>query len=216
MNRLRSLLTLLNLHLAGLAVVLILDIVVGVKLALAWSAIRSDQSDAFAQEQIHYGQLQAQMMHLQGLPKKVDQSGKDAEKFYLSRIAPNYSTVAAELGVLATKDQVRWSRAEYTQTPAITGLTQVRIDASLSGQYTQLMHFINDLERDKQHVFFTVSGLSFTGQQGGLVNLRLRVDTWLRSDATDLPPAPDKADSKEPGKGSGKVKAEPVAQQEVR
>jgi type IV pilus assembly protein PilO len=204
MNRLRSLLTLLNLHIAGVAALLILDIVIGVRLAFAWSAIRSDQSDAFVHEQIHYGQLQAQMMHLQGLPKKVEQSRQDADYFYQQRIAPNYSTVVSELGVLATKDQVRLSRAEYTPTPAIEGLTEVRIDASLSGQYTQLMHFINDLERDKQHVFFTVSGLAFSGQQAGLVNLRLRVNTWLRSDATDLPPAPENvADTAAPAAAEG-------------
>ena len=211
MNRLRGLLTLLNLHLLGLAVLLILDIVVGVKLALAWRAIRSDQSETFAQEQIHYGQLQSQMMHLQGLPKKVDQSSKDAMKFYEERIAPNYSTVIGEVGEVASKDQVRWTRAEYTPTPAINGLTEVRIDASLSGQYTQLMHFINDLERDKKHVFFIVSGLAFSGQQGGLVNLRLRVTTYLRSDATDLPPA-----STDSEKETGTAKAETISQQEAR
>jgi hypothetical protein len=62
----------------------------------------------------------------------------------------------------------------------------VRIDASLSGEYSALMHFINDLERDKNHVFFTIHALTLSGQQGGLVNLRLRMTTYLRSSG-DLP-----------------------------
>ncbi len=34
------------------------------------------------------------------------------------------------------------------------------------------MHYINGLERSK--TFFLITGLTLTGQQGGLVNLRLR------------------------------------------
>ncbi len=83
------------------------------------------------------------------------------------------------------KDNVRLTRAQYTPTPAINGLTEVRIDASLSGEYSALMHFINDIERDKNQVFFTINALTLSGQQGGLVNLRLRMTTYLRS-SSDL------------------------------
>ena len=51
------------------------------------------------------------------------------------------------------------------------------------------MHFINDLERDKDHVFFIIDGVTLSGQQGGLVNLRLRLRTYVLAGATDLPPA---------------------------
>ncbi|MGB9145826.1 MAG: hypothetical protein WCC14_08405, partial [Acidobacteriaceae bacterium] len=139
------------------------------------------------QQQIRYGQLTAQMKHLNGLPEKVTQASVDAQKFYDERIAPNYSTIAAQLDGLTVKDQVRLARDEYSPSPAIDGLTEVRIDAGLSGQYTDLMHFINDLERDKDHVFFTIDAIALTGQQGGLVNLRLRLTTYLRAGATDLP-----------------------------
>jgi hypothetical protein len=96
--------------------------------------------------------------------------------------------MAGELGTLAAKDNVRLTRAQYPSAPAINGLTEIRVDASLSGEYTQLMHFINDLERDKNHVFFVINALTLSGQQGGLVNLRLRMTTYLRS-SSDLPPA---------------------------
>ncbi|HTX41873.1 MAG TPA: hypothetical protein VMD25_08605 [Acidobacteriaceae bacterium] len=177
----------LNLHLAALGLIFALDVFIGVRFALAWRAIRSDQSGDFVQQQIHYGQLTAQMKHLNGLPEKVDQASVDAQHFYDDRIAPNYSTIAAELDGTAVKDQVRLARDEYSPSPAIDGLTEVRIDAGLSGQYTDLMHFINDLERNKNHVFFIIDAIALTGQQGGLVNLRLRLTTYLRAGATDLP-----------------------------
>ena len=59
------------------------------------------------------------------------------------------------------------------------------MDASLSGEYAPLMHFINGLERSK--TFFLITGLTLTGQQGGLVNLRLRLNTYLH--ASRLEPA---------------------------
>ena len=189
-NTIRKYVTKLNLHLLALGLVVAVDIFIGVRFAMAWEAIRSDQTGEFVQQQIRYGQLTAQMQHLNGLPAKVQQANVDAQKFYDARIAPNYSTMVAQLDGTAVKDQVRLARDEYAQAPAIEGLTEVQIDAGLSGQYTDLMHFINDLERDKDHVFFTIDDIAFTGQQGGLVNLRLRLTTYLRAGAADLPPAP--------------------------
>ncbi|HTV81790.1 MAG TPA: hypothetical protein VME18_03995 [Acidobacteriaceae bacterium] len=190
MSSIRKYLTKVNLHLAALALVVVVDIFLGVRFALAWSAIRSDQSGNFVQQQVRYGQLLGQMRHLNGLPERVEQANVDAQKFYAARIAPNYSTMVAQLDGTAVKDQVRLARDEYAQAQAIDGLTEVQIDAGLSGQYTDLMHFINDLERDKDHVFFIIENIAFTGQQGGLVNLRLRLITYLRAGAPDLPPPP--------------------------
>ncbi|HZZ39837.1 MAG TPA: hypothetical protein VFE06_11950 [Acidobacteriaceae bacterium] len=182
-----TLFTKLNLHFALLGVVLAADVFLAVKFGLAWAAIRSGQSGVYVQQELRYGQLEAQMQHLNGLPKKVGQSSEDAQKFVDARIAPDFSTMWAQLGAVASKRHVTLSRAGYTPTPSVNGLTEVRIDAGLSGQYTDLMHFINDLERDKDQVFFIIDGVTLTGQQGGLVNLRLRLRTYLRAGATDLP-----------------------------
>jgi len=185
-----KLFTKLNLHFALLGAVLALDIFVGVRFGLAWEAMRANKSSAFVQEELRYGQLEAQMQHLHDLPGKVSEANEDAQKFYDARIAPNYSTMLAQLMDTAEKNHVQLSRSGYAQEGAIDGLLEVRIDAGLSGQYSDLMHFINDLERDKDHVFFIIDGVTLTGQQGGLVNLRLQLRTYLRATATDLPPGP--------------------------
>lgn len=188
MKNLRKLFTLLNLHVAGVVLLLGVNLFLVTRLVYAWHAASSDQSAQYDAEHMRYVQLQSQMSHLEGLPHKVDQARADAEEFYGKRIPENYSTMAGELGALTSKDTVRLTRAQYTPTPAINGLTEVRVDASLSGEYSALMHFINDIERDKNHVFFTINALTLNGQQGGLVNLRLRMTTYLRS-SSDLPPA---------------------------
>jgi hypothetical protein len=53
------------------------------------------------------------------------------------------------------------------------------MDVGISGEYPQIMKFINGLERDQ--TFFVIRAMALTGQQGGMVNLRLRVSTWLRA-----------------------------------
>jgi hypothetical protein len=188
MNR-SGVFTKLNVHLFLLAAVVAADIFIGVRYALAWRAIRLGESGSFIQEGLRYKQLEMQMQHLNGLPKKVDAANEDAQKFYDERIPPNWSTVLAQLGEVATKNQVKLSRAAYAENAAIGGLTELHIDAGLSGQYSDLMHFINGIERDKDQVFFIIDGVTLTGQQGGLVNLRLRMTTYIRAGATDLPPA---------------------------
>jgi type IV pilus assembly protein PilO len=195
MKNLRRFFTLLNLHLAAVAILFVLVIFFGVKVGLAIHAIHSDQSASFTAQEIRYGQLQAQLRHIHDLPAKVDQARTDESAFVDERIAPDYSTIVAEIGTLAAKENVRLTRATYTPGASAEGITPVRIDASLSGPYSQLMHFINDLERDKHHVFFIITGVALNGQQGGLVNLRLRVDTFLREGATDLPASTPEADT---------------------
>jgi hypothetical protein len=51
------------------------------------------------------------------------------------------------------------------------------------------MRFINGIERDQDHVFFIIDRVALTGQQGGLVNLRMQLRTYIQGGATDLPPA---------------------------
>jgi type IV pilus assembly protein PilO len=67
---------------------------------------------------------------------------------------------------------------QYTQGPPGPDLTEISLDAGITGDYPQIMRFVNALERDK--TFFVIRQMALTGQQGGLVNLRLRVSTWLR------------------------------------
>jgi type IV pilus assembly protein PilO len=190
MKRLRgNLFSLLNLHIAGVALLLILNLVLAVRLFLAWSTLRSSSAEQLQQQQAAYRTLQIEMSPLKGLPQKVSLSRTQAGDFYAARFPSAYSTISATINDLATKNSVRLTSLAYTPTPALTGLSELRMDASLSGEYAPLMHFINGLERSK--TFFLISGLTLTGSQGGTVNLRLRLITYLHaSDLNQLTPPP--------------------------
>jgi Tfp pilus assembly protein PilO len=185
MNQLRKYLTPLNLLAAGVVLLLVFDLALATKLGLAWHRASSDQSEEYTAEMVRYTQLQGQMQHLRGLPTRLDSSRTQAGAFMAARIPNNDSTVIAELGELASRNHVRLSRAQYPLVPAVAGLIELRIDASLTGDYTELMHFINDVERDRSHAFFIIRSVALTGQQGGLVNLRIRLTTYMRTDAAN-------------------------------
>jgi type IV pilus assembly protein PilO len=174
-----KLLSLLNLHFAGVALLLVLNLVLAVRLFLAWSTLRTASADQLQQQQTAYRAIQLEMTPLRGLPQKVALSRTQADEFYTARFPAAYSTISATIHDLESKNNVRLTNLGYTPTPAIAGLAEVRMDASLSGEYAQLMHFINGLERSK--TFFLITGVTLTGQQGGLVNLRLKLNTYLHA-----------------------------------
>jgi type IV pilus assembly protein PilO len=193
-----NLLTLLNLHIAGVALLLILNLVLGVRLFLAWSTLHAAGPEQLQQEQTAYRGLQLEMSPLRGLPQKVDLSRTQADQFYDARFPGAYSTISSAVYDLATKNTVRLTNLAYTPRPALPGLIELRLDVSLSGEYAPLMHFINGLERSK--TFFLINGLTLTGSQGGMVNLRLRLITYLRaSDLRQLPALPQGDESQPSG-----------------
>jgi len=109
---------------------------------------------------------------------------------------PNMSVeLGARIGELGVKSGVRLTRVQYAQGPPGSDFTEISMDAGITGDYPQIMRFVNDLERDRN--FFVSRALSLTGQQGGMVNLRLRVSTWLRpadAAASGLPLTPQPGD----------------------
>ena len=60
-------------------------------------------------------------------------------------------------------------------------MRRVEIEADLAGDYLQLVRFINALERD--HLFFLVDSVVLGGEQGGVVKLQLKLETYLKTGA---------------------------------
>ncbi|MFZ0747585.1 MAG: hypothetical protein WAM85_24490 [Terracidiphilus sp.] len=170
-------------HYAGLAVMVLLVGGLAVMLGLDWAATDSHSTDALAGKQLELKALNMETAPLRGLDKRVAETRTQMLDFYARRIPANYSSIATEVGDLEVKSGVRLSRLQYAQGTPGTDLTEITMDAGISGEYPQIMRFVNGLERDQ--TFFVIRTMTLTGQQGGLVNLRLRVSTWLRPE--DVP-----------------------------
>ncbi len=178
-------------HFAGFAVLLVLAIALAVRLGMDWAAMNSHSTDVLAGKQIQLKALEIQAAPLRGLDKRVEKTHEQMLAFYKKRIPPDYSMISLRIGDLAIASGVRLSRVQYTQGEPGSDLTEISMDAAISGDYPAIMRFVNSLERNQ--IFFIVRAMSLTSQQGGLVNLRLRVSTWLRpadAAASGLPSTP--------------------------
>jgi Tfp pilus assembly protein PilO len=165
-------------HYAAFAVLLVAVIGLSIRFGLDWAATSGSSTDALAAKEVQLKAKELQTAPLRGLDKRVEDARAQVMAFYAKRIPPNYSSVDRRIGELALKGPVRLSRVQYSQGAPGSDLTEISLDAGITGNYQQIMRFVNSLERDQ--TFFVIRGLSLTGQQGGLVNLRLKVSTWLR------------------------------------
>lgn len=198
-ERARTLLTELNLHFAGVAALGVVVLYLLVHLVIVWQGLNANDENALATQRMRLHAAEIAAKPLRGLDAKLADSTKQADTFYAKRLPYATSQVAAELGRLAGRG-VRLTRAQYAYDPVLVGphaLTQVRIDASVAGDYRPVVEFINAVERDKS--FFVINGINLTGQQTGLVNLRIRMTTYLRSPAVGEAEASDKNSSADTG-----------------
>ena len=184
----RALLTRLNLYYAGVGALALVNVYLLVHMAFAWHAASGQDANAIAQQIVAMKTAEIAKRPLEGLDAKLAQATADADKFSDRRLPFAYSQVAGELGALAKKQGVKLTRVQYAEPVAVLegsagALTEVRMDASLSGDYRPLVTFINGLERNK--TFFLITGVTLTGQQSGTVNLRVRLTTYLRAPIGD-------------------------------
>lgn len=194
-------------HIAGFVVLLVVAIALAVRLGFDWSAMDTSSQQVLTNKQVDLRILKIQTAPLRDIDQRVEKTRKHVEDFYHKRIPPNYSSIDARINELQVASGVRLTRVQYTQGEQGPGLTEITMDASISGDYSAIMKFVNSIERDP--MFFIVRAMALTSQQGGLVNLRLRVSTWLRpadAAASGLPTTPP--DTAQPADSSPVVNKE--------
>lgn len=119
---------------------------------------------------------------LRGMDKKIELAKKQIPQFYSERFAARYSDIAEELGKIATQNGVTIQQAKYKQEdPETAGIVPVEIDGSFSGDYLQLVRFINSLERSK--LFITVDGVDLANEGTGPIRLQVTMHSYMRSGA---------------------------------
>ncbi|MFC5861616.1 hypothetical protein ACFPT7_04880 [Acidicapsa dinghuensis] len=168
----------LGLHGVVCGILAVATIVLGVRFVLDWREISSGNVDAMAQKQAQLNVLEVQTAPLRGLDKKVSEASKQIDAFYDKRVPASWSSLLEQLGDIKNKAGVQLTRAQYVREPGSGDLTEIRIDAGLSGDYVPVMKFINGLERSQ--TFFVIRTMALSGQQSGTVNLRMQFSTWMR------------------------------------
>jgi Tfp pilus assembly protein PilO len=119
---------------------------------------------------------------LRGMDKKIVLAKGQISGFYKDRFAASDSDLVKELGKLATENGVRMQQAKYKEEDAeSSGVVPIEVEGSFSGDYLQLVRFINTLERSK--LFFTVDSVGLAGESAGPVKLEITMHSYLKSGA---------------------------------
>jgi Tfp pilus assembly protein PilO len=167
----------LNRYIAGSAAMLLLIVGLTVQLGIDLTVFGSRFKDALAGKQVELKALNLETAPLRGLDKSVEDARSQMRAFYSNRIPSNYSVISSRIGELQLNSGVRLSSVQYSQGKSDGDMTEISVDAGISGGYPQIMHFVNSLERDQ--TYFVIRSMELNGQQGGQVNLRILAATWL-------------------------------------
>jgi type IV pilus assembly protein PilO len=120
-----------------------------------------------------------QVEPLRGLDKKIVVADGQIKDFYKTRLTAQDSTISEELGKVASQSGVKISGIKYKlEDPEPVGLRPMQIEAELSGDYLQLVRFINALERDQ--LFFLINGVDLGSEQNGIVKLQMKLQTYVK------------------------------------
>jgi Tfp pilus assembly protein PilO len=192
-----KLLSPLGWHAVACAALAVLTVGLGVRLALDWKATNDSSAEVLESKQVQLRAVDLGTKQLRGLDQRVSDAHTQLASFYSKRVPPNYSAISMRIGELGIKSGVRITRVMYSQGKPGSVLTEIAMDAGIGGDYPSIMRFVNSVERDPE--FFLIRGMNFTGQQGGQVNVRIQISTWLRPAdalASGLPETPEPGSDK--------------------
>ncbi len=138
-------------------------------------------NDEYQQTRVEMQTKVREVAPLRNIDQKIHAADGNIAAFERQRLAPQQSAVATELGRLSRQHHVGLSQLGYDIEGApISNLRRVKIEADLSGNYAQVVKFINALERDK--MFFIISSVELNEEaREGDVRLKLKLETFLRS-----------------------------------
>jgi Tfp pilus assembly protein PilO len=129
--------------------------------------------------------LKADVERAQKLSKVMPAIREDCDRFEksLPQASVGYSTVVAELGEIAKKAGVRiegvgFREKEIQNKP----FSQVSLEATVNGTYTNVVRFLNGLQRAKGLYIVSELGLGAGSQYaGGSLRVNLHMQTYFRT-----------------------------------
>jgi hypothetical protein len=169
-----------------LAVLGAIDLLLIIYLLLPGS---SPSSRAALEQSLHDQEktLSREVAPLKGIDIQLAQTRVDVKNFYQQKVPSEFSQISQHLvklmkdtGVTAPSgihyaQENRGSRNEKGDLPDVQ---RINIDTTVTGEYAKVARFINALEQDK--FVFIIDTISLTSQEGGVVSLQVKFDTFLK------------------------------------
>jgi Tfp pilus assembly protein PilO len=175
-----------KLILGGVLVLVLADVVLA---GYSWHLSSSPHApqQQFAQEQIQLKLLRGSIERAQKIRADMPNIQKDCDKFErsLPPAGSGYSYVASELGAVARKTGIQLENLAFKETKIPSrGITEVAVDATVGGDYKNVVGFLNSLQRSSS--LYGVDSLTLAtdnaGQNSsGIIKVAVHLKTYFRA-----------------------------------
>ena len=130
--------------------------------------------------------LRADVKRAQDIRQKIPAIQKDCDQFEQSLFpeSTGYSSVSAELGSIASKSGLQLESKGFRQNDVKgRALTEVDIEATVSGSYSGVVRFLNGLQRSNNVYAVESLDAKSENQQGarGSVRVTMHIKTYFRT-----------------------------------
>ena len=169
----------------ALAALIIADVGLGI---YSWKR----QSQQSAQQELvklqrNVSLLKADIARARGIQKEIPAVQKDCDEFEQSLFpaASGSSSVTAELGAIAAKAGLRLENSSFRRVEVKgRNLTEVQIDASVTGNYRSIVNFVNGLQRSPN--LYAIQALQARSDaqnqnSGGTLHVSMHIKTYFRA-----------------------------------
>lgn len=174
--------------LGSVILLLLADLALG---AYSWelASVPEASSTVMAQQARQLKLMAADIERVQKIKEDVPHTLKDFDKFEKSFLpaGSGYSSSLAELGEIARKSGVRQDDIAFKPTAIPErNMTELAIDTIISGDYTNVIQFLNNMQRSSNNYIIESLALAPEGSNQGrsnLIRVGLHIKTYLRTSA---------------------------------
>ena len=175
-----------RLILAGLGLLVTVDLGLA---AYSWRLASSPHTpkQQLEQERKQLDLLRADIRRAESIRDKIPDTQKDCDKLEhdLQPASVGYSSISTELGAVAAKSSLRIDDLSFKQKGIPNrNVDVVDMDATVTGDYASVVHFLNGLQRSKNN--YEVDALTLTTDSqnrapNGPIRVVLHMKTYFRS-----------------------------------
>jgi Tfp pilus assembly protein PilO len=163
-----------------LTVIVILDIALVVMLFRPPSPSVAERQKRYEESHIRNNQTLSTVKQMQDLKTKLQSAIQKDREFadsHFLRRRKAFSIMIANLELLASKNKLRTSTISYglKEEKDQPGYVQVSVKMSIDGSYTDLIQFINSLE--KSDLFWLIDNMQVSGSTGSGLRMALSMQT---------------------------------------
>ena len=146
---------------------------------------RADQEASLKEQE---QTLNREVTPLIGIDKKLAQTRVDVKRFYAEKVPGQFSQISQHLeklmkdaGVTSAGIRYNQDRNGSTEKNELPDVQRVNIETTVTGEYEKVARFINAMEQDK--LVFIIDQISLNSQEGGVVSLQVKAETFLKESA---------------------------------